>query len=206
LRKLKNAVKKSEKIALFGGTFDPVHHGHLIIAQAVIEAAGLDRIIFVPSARPPHKNRDIMFSADDRFSMLSLALEGNPRFTLSDMEIKRKGPSYTIDTIREFKSGLPADTELFFMVGMDNLFEMETWKDPMDLIAECVILAADRACQKNTEIPSWLSGRVQRVMTPLIEISSSDIRRRLREGKSIRYLVPEAVNGMLEKILQGSPF
>ena len=195
--------KKSEKIALFGGTFDPVHHGHLIIAQAVIEEAGLDRVIFVPSARPPHKNRDIMFTAEDRFRMLSLALNGNPRFILSDMEIKRKGPSYTIDTIREFKSSFTLNTKLYFLVGMDNLFEMETWKDPSEIIAECVILAADRACRQGREIPDWLSGRVQNVMTPLIEISSSDIRRRLREGKSVRYLVPEAVNEMIEKILQG---
>ena len=144
-----------------------------------------------------------MFTAEDRFRMLSLALNGNPRFILSDMEIKRKGPSYTIDTIREFKSGLPLNTKLYFLVGMDNLFEIETWKDPSEIIAECVILAADRACRQDREIPDWLSGRVQKVITPLIEISSSDIRRLLREGKSVRYLVPEAVNEMIEKILQG---
>ena len=195
-------AEKSKKIALFGGTFDPVHHGHLIIAQAVIEEVGLDRVIFVPSARPPHKSRDIMFTAKDRFQMLSLALLNNRNCTVSDIEMKRKGPSYTIDTIREFKSGLPSDTELFFLMGMDNLYEVESWKDPLDIITECVILAADRTCQKRHTIPDWMQGRVQRVRAPLIEISSSDIRRRLREGKSIRYLVPEAVTGMIENILQ----
>jgi nicotinate-nucleotide adenylyltransferase len=192
---------KSEKIALFGGTFDPVHHGHLIIAQAVIEEAGLDRVIFVPSAHPPHKGSDIMFTAENRYKMITSALHGSPNCMVSDIEMKRKGPSYTIDTIREFKSILPSKTEVFFLMGMDNLYEMESWKNPVDIITECIILAADRTCQKSGIIPDWLQGRLQRVRVPLIEISSSDIRRRIREGKSIRYLVPEAVNEMIEKIL-----
>jgi len=183
-----------------------VHHGHLIIAQAAIEAAGLDSLVFVPSARPPHKSKDgIMFSAKDRFQMLSLALLDNRNCTVSDIEMNRKGPSYTIDTIREFKSGLPSDIELFFLMGMDNLYEVESWKDPLNIITECIILAADRTCDKGHATPDWMQGRVQRVHTPVIEISSSDIRRRLREGKSIRYLVPEAVSGMIERIMQSQP-
>jgi nicotinate-nucleotide adenylyltransferase len=182
-----------QRIGLFGGTFDPVHHGHLIIAQAVLEHTRLDRMVFIPSARPPHKGQDVMFGAAARSLFLTLAVHGHQRFEVSDIELHRRGPSYTIDTLRELKSLLPPGAELFFLVGADNLNEIETWKDPRSILEECTILVANRACPEDHSIPDWIADRVERIPTPVIDISSSDIRRRIREGKSIRYLVPEAV-------------
>ena len=182
-----------KKIGLFGGTFDPVHTGHLIIAQSVRESLGIDSIIFIPSARPPHKNTDIMFTPEERYSMLSAALEGNPHFLISDIEMKRQGPSYTIDTIKEIKSSVAPNTELYFIVGCDNLVEISSWKEPQAIISECGIVAAGRPGHENDTIPGWLMNAITLVHTPLIDISSSDIRARIREGKSIRYLVPDAV-------------
>ncbi len=187
------------KIGLFGGTFDPVHIGHLIIAESVGEYAGLDTVIFIPSANPPHKSSDMMFSAEERFKMLSLAVNDNPRFVVSDVEMKRDGPSYTIDTIKEMKAAFPQDTELLFILGMDNLFEIDLWKNPHEIIKECKLLVARRVCDECGEIPVWLKEYVEMVDVPLIGISSSDIRRRIKNGESIRYLVPDAAVEVIDK-------
>ena len=190
---MKKNLPENKKIGLFGGTFDPVHIGHLIIAETVLEQSGLDMVMFIPSARPPHKHHELMFTAHQRLKMLSEAIKDNPNLVVSDIEMKREGPSYTIDTIREIKAALPSGTELSFIVGKDNLYEMETWKDPHAIIEECTILVADRICEKKCDIPDWLKTKVKMVNVPLIEISSSEIRNRIREGKSIRYMVPEVV-------------
>jgi nicotinate-nucleotide adenylyltransferase len=195
---------KGERIGLFGGTFDPVHHGHLIIAQAASEHLELDRMMFIPSARPPHKGQDVMFTPDERFRFLTLAVAGNPLFTVSDIEMQRRGPSYTIDTIRELKTALSPDTECFFLVGMDNLYEMETWKDPRGILDACTVAAAGRACGSERTVPYWIAGRVKRIPTPVIDISSSFIRTRIREGRSIRYLVPDAVADEIARIFPPS--
>jgi len=183
----------ARRIGIFGGTFDPVHNGHLIIADALHERAGLDKVLFVPSARPPHKGSEIRFSAEERLHMLMLAIDGDPRFSVSDIELRREGPSYTIDTIREIKRSLGAGTEVLFIVGMDNLYEIGMWKNPKGIVDECRILAARRVCDIDGKVPEWLMRRVIVVDAPLVEISSSDIKKRLREGRSIRYLVPEVV-------------
>lgn len=187
-----------KKIGLFGGTFDPVHNGHLIIARSVCETLGLNSVIFIPSARPPHKNSDIMFSAEQRFRMLRLAIKKIPCFTVSDIEMTRKGPSYTIDTILEIKKILQADTDLVFIVGRDNLSDIETWKDPQAILEQCKIVVADRPVTPQNDSPEWLMKKVEFVKVPLIEISSSDIRCRIREKKSIRYLVPDSVTDIIE--------
>jgi nicotinate-nucleotide adenylyltransferase len=189
----KHTLGTPQRIGLFGGTFDPVHHGHLIIAQTVLERAHLDRMVFIPSACPPHKGQEVMFDAPARRTFLTLAVCGHPRFSVSDIELQRRGISYTIDTIRELKLRLSSGAELFFLVGMDNLYEIETWKDPRGILEQCTVLVAERACPDDREIPGWLADRIERIPTPIIDISSSDIRMRIREGKSIRYLVPEAV-------------
>ncbi len=188
-----------KKIGLFGGTFDPVHNGHLIIARSVCETLGLNSVIFIPSARPPHKNSDIMFSAEERFRMLCLAVKKISCFTVSDIEMTRKGLSYTIDTILEIKKTLQADTDLAFIVGRDNLSEIETWKDPQAILDQCKIVVADRPFTTKNDNPEWLMKKVEFVKVPLIDISSSDIRRRIREKKSIRYLVPDSVADIIER-------
>ncbi len=181
-------------VGLFGGTFDPVHIGHIIIADLVADCARLDTVVFIPSARPPHKNaKELMFSAEQRFAMLEQSVAGDPRFTVSDIEMRRTGPSYTIDTIREMKRSLPPDTDFRFIVGMDNLYEISMWKSPREIVRECSIIAARRECDAKGVLPDWLMEHVEIVDVPLIGVSSSDIRQRIREGRSIRYLVPGPV-------------
>lgn len=182
-----------KNIGLFGGTFDPIHMGHLIIAQAVQETLSLDTIVFIPSARPPHKDADIMFSPEIRYTMIEHAVMGNETFTVSDSEMKRSGPSFTIDTIRELKATAGNNSDFLFIVGKDNLYEIDKWKDPKGIVDECRIIAADRPGSEDRAVPEWLLGKLETVQVPLIDISSSDIRRRIRAGLSIRYLVPEPV-------------
>ncbi len=198
--------KGANKICLFGGVFDPVHLGHLIIGQSVLENAGLDRLIFIPSARPPHKRGEMMFDAETRFAMLSRAVRDNPSFAVSDVEMRRSGLSYTIDTIHEMKSMHPPDAEFFFLVGRDNLHEMETWRNPRAILEECALLVAERICSDRREVPPWILEKARPVPVPLIEISSTGIRARIREGKGIRYLVPEAVEEMIISGRFASPF
>ena len=192
--------KKIKKIGLFGGTFDPVHLGHLLIADAVRECMGLNKVVFIPSARPPHKCDDIMFNAEERYRMLLLAVEDDPGFMVSDIEMSRKGFSFTIDTIREMKATFPRDAEIYFIVGMDNLYDIDNWKDSHDIIRECRFLIAKRVCDNCKEIPGWLRENVELVDVPIIEISSSDIRRRIRDGRSIRYLVPPVIWNEIQSI------
>ena len=154
---------------------------------------GLDEVIFIPSANPPHKRHDLMFTRDQRLSFLAEAIHFNPSFSVSDIEMRRTGPSFTIDTIREIRSGLEAGDELFFILGRDNLYELETWKDASSILEECTVLVADRVCGNERSVPDWLASKIVTVTVPLIAISSSDIRRRIDDGKSIRYLVPDAV-------------
>lgn len=193
-------LKTRKKIGIFGGTFDPVHTGHMIIAEAVLEQANLDAIIFIPSARPPHKYYELMFDAKRRFKMLSEAVKNNPNFFVSDIEMNRKGPSYTVDTIREIKAQLTSETEIVFIIGKDSLYEMEMWKNPHALVEECTILVADRYCTEKRDIPGWLQAKIEIVKAPLIDISSSAIRQKIRDGKSIRYLVPDVVEKEIKKL------
>ena len=185
------------RLGLFGGTFDPLHLGHLIIAQAICENTPLDRVCFIPSACPPHKGDDVMFTANLRYRMTSAALEGYAAFDISDCEMKREGPSFTVDTLRYFRSHYPGD-DLYFIVGKDNLTEIQTWREPEKIIEMCTILVADRAGCPDVTVPAWLEGHVAFVSTPIIEISSTEIRARLRERKTIAHLVPEAVRLLIE--------
>ncbi len=191
---------EAKKIGIFGGTFDPVHIGHLIVAESVREQAGLDIVIFIPSAHPPHKHYELMFSPRQRYDMIASAIEGNPTFAVSDIELKREGPSYTVDTLREIKKTLHPDAELYFIVGRDNLYDIEMWKNPREIIAECAILVADRVCDSRKDTPEWLKHKTDFVSAPLIEISSSDIRHRIRDKKNIDYMVPDSVIAELHKI------
>ncbi|MFC1552754.1 nicotinate-nucleotide adenylyltransferase [Candidatus Latescibacterota bacterium] len=197
MKKKQTDLTGTQKIGIFGGTFDPVHIGHMIIAEAVLEQAGLDIIIFIPSAHPPHKNHELMFTPHERYEMLKDAIKGNPGFTISDIEMNREGLSYTIDTLREIKKDLPADSELYFIVGRDNLYEIELWKNPQEIIEECTILVADRVCGNHKDTPEWLKSKTKIVTAPLIEISSSEIRQRIRDKKNIHHMVPDSVLKMV---------
>lgn len=182
------------KIGLFGGTFDPVHTGHLVIAEIVREQAGLDVVLFIPAANPPHKNHVRMFDTLQRFNMVKAATSDNPLFLVSDIELRRQGPSFTVDTVTRIKSEIPAGTELHFIVGKDNLYEMGLWKNPREIARELdSILVADRIAHDNRPVPEWLNDKVNMISVPLIEISSSDIRQRIKTGKSIKYMVPKVI-------------
>lgn len=192
----------AERIALFGGSFNPVHSGHLIIARRISERLSLDRVVFLPSAAPPHKQAHTLVGAEHRARMVELAIEGEAVFELSDFDLVRAGLSYTIDTVHHFRSLYGAGTELYWIIGADSLSDLSTWHRVSELIDACGIITAGRAGWEridwgplrgiltDTQIARLAEGLLD---TPVIEISSTDIRDRRRAGRSIRYLVPDAV-------------
>jgi nicotinate-nucleotide adenylyltransferase len=194
----------ADRLIFFGGSFDPVHHGHLIVARAVAEQLGFDRIVLVPAGHSPHKIK-IFASAADRLAMLRLAVQGQDIFEVSDVEIARTGPSYTIDTLQEFRLR-NAQARLAWIIGADMLAELPKWHRAKELVEQFELVIAARPVHGekletalgNMEQAFGLehAARLRQsvVRTPLIEISSTDIRARIAQGKSIAYLVPAAVN------------
>lgn len=176
-------------LGLLGGTFDPPHLGHLILAQSALEELGLDQVIFIPASIQPNKiNKDVS-SADIRYHMLQLALQGDPRFAISDIEIARKGISYTADTLTLLRQQYPAD-EIYLIMGADNVADIAFWKNPDQIFSLCKVAAALRP----DYIPAGpFAARIKYFEMPLIQISSTLIRQRVKEGKSIKYLVPATV-------------
>ena len=176
------------RICIFGGTFDPPHIGHLLIAQTVCEAENFDKILFIPANKPPHKKN--ISGVNDRLAMLNLAIEGNPNFEISDIEIKRGGISYTIDTLSTMKvKYLNEHDDLFYLIGSDSLLELKYWKNPKEILKKCNVVVAIRPGFRPSDIPAWILHRIQFANIPRFEISSSNIRMRWRENKTIRYLV-----------------
>lgn len=187
------------KIGLMGGTFNPIHLGHLIISEYIRLSLPLDKIIFIPSGNPPHKDFDEIISVDHRYKMALLATNSNPYFQISLSEINRKGFSYTIDTIREFKEKLLND-ELYFIIGADSLNELTSWKDYNLLFKITNFIAIGRPglteeynLGKIKELNDIYDANIQYINGPLIEISSTDIRERISKNLSIKYLVQETV-------------
>ena len=178
------------KVGIFGGTFDPIHHGHLITSQSVREIRDLDRIIFIPSFISPHKADANSVSPEHRINMLKLAVEGIDFFEVSDYEIRKGGISYTIDTLKEFKKKYD---ELEFIIGYDNIFKFHTWKNPDEIMKITRILVLKR---KSSLLPPHEDKYVKSaifVETRGIEISATDIRKRVKQGMPIHYLVPKKV-------------
>ena len=176
------------KICLFGGTFDPPHIGHLLIAQTVCEAEGFDKVVFIPANRSP--NKKVATLQKDRVDMLELAVEGNPNFEISDLEIRRGGVSYTIDTLRAFKDELVDENdEISYLIGSDSLLDFKNWKEPKEIIEKSNVIVAIRPGFRPSDIPSWLLHGVHFANIPRFEISSSNIRKRWAEDKTIRYMV-----------------
>ena len=176
------------KICLFGGTFDPPHIGHLLIAQTVCEAEGFDKVVFIPANRSP--NKKVATLQKDRVDMLELAVEGNPNFEISDLEIRRGGGSYTIDTLRAFKDELVDENdEISYLIGSDSLLDFKNWKEPKEIIERSNVIVAIRPGFRPSDIPSWLLHGVHFANIPRFEISSSNIRKRWAEDKTIRYMV-----------------
>lgn len=198
-------MKKLKKIGLMGGTFNPIHIGHLVMAEETRKSFNLDKILFIPTGTPPHKTIKEQVSAEDRYIMTLLATASNEYFEVIDLETKRKGTSYTIDTIRELKD-IYIDSEFYFITGADAILEIETWKDTEELLGICKFIAATRPGFNVNELKSGikeLENKYNRQISSLtiapLDISSTDIRKRLKSGKTIKYMVPDSVINYINK-------
>jgi nicotinate-nucleotide adenylyltransferase len=178
-----------QKIGLLGGTFDPIHIGHLLMARTAQEMTGLDKVIFIPSCVPPHKKSPTLFSAMDRLKMVRLAIKANPAFEVSDFEIRKGGRSYSVDTVRHFHESLPTSARLFFIVGGDAVKELDTWKNIAEIKAMCSFISVNRPGYPRDEARL----EYHAVTMNGIEMSSTEIRKRIQQGKTVQYLVPDSI-------------
>ncbi len=193
------------RIGLFGGTFDPVHYGHLMAAETCREMLQLDQVRFVPAAVPPHKLNESITDGHARADMLNLALSGYPEFVVDRRELKRTGPSFTVDTLTEFSHELPG-AELYFLMGADSLRDLMTWKQPRQIAALATLLVCRRpgvAALEVSQIVEWvgeeIAARVISVALPGTDLSASDLRQRVRDGKGLRFRTPRAVEVFIEQ-------
>lgn len=209
-KNLKNG--KPLRLGIMGGTFDPIHYGHLVTAEAARNKFQLDKVVFVPSGRPPHKREQNITSPEHRLLMTVLATITNQYFEVSRMEFERQGYSYAIDTVREFHSQYGQDAEIFFITGVDAILEILSWKNVDELIAECGFIAATRPGYEEKDLmkilPNKITSRIVTISVPALAISSTDIRRRIREDEPIKYLVPEQVEDYIykHKIYLSAPY
>jgi len=188
---------KKERLGILGGTFDPIHLGHLILAEELKEELGLHKVIFVPSANPPHKENPYISSAKDRLMMTKIAIQDNPNFLLSDLELKREGKSYTIDTLNEFKRLYP-DSELFLLLGSDVLEEIQSWKEPDKIFEQVKVAMALRPGFDKIDLENRFVKKSILIQINGLNISSTQIREKVKAGKSIRYLVLPGVEEFVQ--------
>ncbi len=182
------------RVGVFGGTFDPPHHGHLIVAADAFEALSLDRLLFVPAGNPPHRTGTAA-AAVWRARMVEAAIAGDSRFEVDDREIRRDGPSFTVDTLRELVALAP-DDELIFLLGADQYRALASWREP----EEVARLARLGVFAREGDTPELVGVYpAERVPVRRVDISASEIRRRLAAGRSIRYLVPDSVEAMIHE-------
>ncbi len=193
-------------IGVMGGTFDPIHLAHLVTAEAAVEQFGLAKVIFVPAREPPHKRGLVITPAEHRYNMVELAVRSNDRFEVSRAELDRDGPSYTVDTLEELRASYPSGTRLYFITGADAILDIDTWRHPERLFELCTFIAAERPGLSREAVREGLRElerrygvSILRVNVPAMGISSTDIRQRARSGRSIRYLVPEAVEEYIRR-------
>lgn len=188
-------IAKHAKLGILGGTFNPVHIGHLLLAQESVEELELDKLVFLPSYIPPHKSRDELINPEDRFNMLLIAIRGNPIFEVSRLEIEKRGTSYSVESLKEFRNLYGVQTELFFVTGSDSLKELSAWKDLNGIFRMAKFVVAERAGYSLEGVPE----EANIISIPRVEISSGEIRERIKENKPIRYLVPDGVREYIEK-------
>ena len=187
------------KVGILGGTFDPVHNGHLTVAEQVKSQLKMDEVIFIPAGQPWLKQDRLISPAEHRLDMLRLAVAGKPYFSISTIELDRPGNTYTIDTIDRLLAESGPEGELYFIIGWDKLAELHLWKDATGLLEKCCLVAVPRpgyALPDLRELEAAVPGATRRVVlldSPLVDISASEIRQRVRQGLSISNLVPEAV-------------
>lgn len=184
------------KIGILGGTFNPVHTGHLLMAEGVKAAQKLDRIIFMPCALPPHKHSVRLAGGKHRVKMIKLAVKGNPCFDVSEIELKRGGKSYSVDTLEELAEGCKKNTRFFFIIGSDNLQSFDKWKSPSRLLELCKIIVVGRPGYK---FPKRKHKNIIFVNIPTLPVSSTDIRTYIKQNRSIKYLVLDPVQDYIHK-------
>ncbi|OZC02148.1 nicotinate-nucleotide adenylyltransferase [Rubricoccus marinus] len=181
------------RLGFFGGSFNPPHIGHLAVAEACREGAALDRVTWIPTATSPHKQgRTDVASGAERLALVRAAIDGNEAFSASGVEVEREGVSYTVDTLRALRQR-HRDDELFWIVGGDSLASFATWREPREILRLATLVAYPRPGADLGAVPGWVMARTVLVEAPRLEISSTEIRRRLGAGTSVRYLVPDAV-------------
>jgi nicotinate-nucleotide adenylyltransferase len=194
------------RLGIFGGSFDPVHYSHLLLAESCREQRQLDQVWFVPAATPPHKQHLHRASAKQRVEMLELAIGGNPTFAISQIELDRGGVSYTVDTLRELRRVQSAD-ELFLLMGADSLRDLPTWKEPAEICRLALPIVVRRAglpeldfshLAEFVDAARLAELKASQVAMPLVELSSTDLRQRAATGQSLRYRTPRAVEKYIE--------
>lgn len=194
----------TEKIGIFGGTFDPVHLGHLILAETVRDECGLDEIHFIPAKRPPHKKDAEIAPDKQRVKMLEFALAGHGKFKINLMEIKRDGLSYTVDTLRHLREARP-EVEFSLLIGADSLHDFPTWREPEQILELANVIAVNRGQSEASLEPiksalgDQAAQRIQIVEMPMIDISATDLRQRVASQRSIRFLTPRPVELFIQE-------
>ena len=193
----------AKKIGIMGGTFNPIHFGHLLLAEQAAEAYDLEEVLFVPSGNPYMKDAEPIVDGNIRAHMTNLALDGHPCFRMSSIELDREGPTYTYETLEVLKEKNP-DCTYYFILGADSLLTMETWKNPERIFKNCVVIASVRGTgteEKIRKIATHLiyeyQADVHILPTRFIDLSSSEIRHRIADGKSVRYMLPENVRAYI---------
>jgi nicotinate-nucleotide adenylyltransferase len=197
-----------KRIAFFGGTFDPVHLGHTAVAAAAVEHIGAEKIVFIPTKRSPLKNFFPEVSDDDRLAMIALAIADNKKFQLNDYELRKPSPSYTLETVRHFQSEYGSQALIYWLIGADSIFELSRWYGIVELIDECNLCVMFRAGFEPPDFARfediWGAARVEKlrrnvIQTPLIDISSTEIRRRLAAGRDVAGMLAPQVADYIRK-------
>ena len=178
------------RVGLIGGTFDPIHNGHVLLALFTRETLALDEVVFIPAADPPHKD-STHAQADQRMDMVEMAIAGVDGFSASRIELDRPGKSYTVDTLRQLHADHP-QSAFFLIIGSDNVAQMSTWHDPFGIMDLCPVVAGKRLAE-DADVDPALASRMRFIDTPLIELSSTHIRQRLQDGLAVRGMIPDSV-------------
>ena len=193
------------KLGILGGTFDPIHLGHLIIAEEAMSSLGLDRVLFVPAGDPWMKADTTITPRQHRLAMVLDAVGDNQKFKVSPSELERFGPSHTVETLKEFKEDYGLQTELYFIIGADALKDFGKWHEPERVLELCTLAVVGRPAQEELDLSALeatlpgIGKRVARVDDVAIGVSATDIRERVAEGRSIKYLVPPAVEAYIQE-------
>lgn len=194
-----NQSRVNDRLGIVGGTFDPIHNGHLLLARFVSEEMSLDKVLFIPAATPPHKDhRDDIAPSACRLTMVELALEGIDDFEASRNELDRPGRSYTVDTLRHLHFDHP-DAEFFLIIGNDNTHDLSNWHDPKGILGLCTIVAGSRTIDSGNLGLDPIGARVHVVDTPVIDISSTQIRQRIRAGRPVHSMMPDQVAAYIKE-------